>query len=221
MGVLTKMRHRRILIRMSPWFDFFTASECAYYNKRAIMPIEAESKSSADGDLSVGAAYLAECQATLKGAMRKIEHCLAQLADADLWWRQDPSHNSLQNIILHLCGNLRQWIVHGVGGEPDVRNRPDEFADRTNRPKTGLLKMLQETVAHCDRVLAACPPERLLERRRIQGFETTMLAALFDTVSHFVGHQHQIVYITRLRLGSTYRFQWTPATPEQGSAAEP
>jgi hypothetical protein len=59
----------------------------------------------------------------------------------------------------------------------------------------------------------------LLERRRIQGFETTVLAAIFDTVSHFVGHQHQIVYITRLRLGDAYRFQWAPATLEQGAPA--
>jgi hypothetical protein len=71
-------------------------------------------------------------------------------------------------------------------------------------------------VADCDRVLAAFPPEKLLERRRIQGFDTTVLAAILDTVSHFVGHQHQIVYITRLRLGDAYRFQWTPANPEQG-----
>ncbi len=185
------------------------------------MPIEAESSAPADGDLSIGAAYLAECRATLAGAMQKIENCLSQLSDVDLWWRQDPSHNSIQNIILHLCGNLRQWIVHGVGNEPDVRNRPAEFADRTNRPKAELLKILQETVAHCDRLLATCPPGRLLERRRIQGFETTVLAALFDTVSHFVGHQHQIVYITRLRLGDAYRFQWAPATQEQGARVKP
>jgi hypothetical protein len=185
------------------------------------MPIEAGTQPSATDGISVGGTYLAECRATLESAFRKIEHCLAQLTDADLWWRQHESHNSIQNVVLHLCGNLRQWILHGVGGEPDFRDRPGEFADRTNRPKAELLAMLRETVAKCDRVLAACPPERLLERRRIQGFETTVLAALFDTVSHFVGHQHQIVYITRLRLGDAYRFQWAPATPEQGAAGKP
>jgi hypothetical protein len=78
--------------------------------------------------------------------------------------------------------------------------------------------MLRETINKCDRVLAACPAARLLEKRRIQGFDTTVLAAIFDTVSHFVGHQHQIVYITRLRLEDAYRFQWAPASPEQGQA---
>src|SRR5207237_3949088 len=102
-------------------------------------------------------------------------------------------------------------------GEPDARNRPLEFADRRALPKAELAAMLMETVDQCDRVLGALPPARLLERRRIQGFETTLLAAIFDTVSHFVGHQHQIVYITRLRLGDAYRFQWTPGSSEQGA----
>src|SRR5205823_10006456 len=99
----------------------------------------------------------------------------------------------------------------------DVRNRALEFSDRQNRTKAELLAMLRETVNQCDRVLAACPAVRLLEKRRIQGFDTTVLSAIFDTASHFVGHQHQIVYITRLRLGDAYRFQWTPPTPEQGA----
>jgi len=185
------------------------------------MPVEAGTTSSATGGKSVGEAYLAECRAALASALKKIEHCLEQLSDTDLSWRQHESHNSIQNVILHLCGNLRQWILHGVGGEPDLRNRPAEFADRANRSKGELLAILRGTIAKCDRVLAACPPERLLEQRRIQGFDTTVLAAIFDTVSHFVGHQHQIVYITRLRLGDAYRFQWAPATPEQGAPAGP
>jgi hypothetical protein len=188
---------------------------------RSAMPIEAGAGPTAFGDTSPGDAYLAECRATLESAFRKIEHCLAQLTDADLWWRQHESHNSIQNVILHLCGNLRQWILHGVGGETDPRDRPGEFADREKRPKAELLATLREMVAKCDRVLVTCPAERLLERRRIQGFDTTVLTALFDTVSHFVGHQHQIVYITRLRLGDAYRFQWAPATPEQGAPARP
>jgi uncharacterized damage-inducible protein DinB len=183
------------------------------------MPIEAGPRSDGVDDSSIGAAYLSECRATLESALKKIEHCLDQLSDADLHWRQHASHNSIQNVLLHLCGNLRQWILHGVGGEPDIRDRPGEFADRAEHAKPELTAQLRETVAKCDRVLAALPPEALLERRRIQGFDTTVLAAILDTVSHFVGHQHQIVYITRLRRGDAYRFQWTPVTPEQGGLA--
>jgi len=177
------------------------------------MPIETTARGG-DRESSTGAAFLAEARSTLGGALKKIDNCLEQLSDADLWWRQHESHNSIQNVILHLCGNLRQWIIHGVGGESDVRNRPLEFADRTARAKAELGALLKKTVAACDRVLRDFPPERLLESRRIQGFDTTVLSAIFDTVSHFVGHQHQIVYITRLRLGGNYRFQWAPASAE-------
>jgi hypothetical protein len=181
------------------------------------MPIETVSSSSPAGESTVAAEFLKESRSALAGALKKIEHCFEQLKDVDLWWRQFESHNSIQTVILHLCGNLQQWILHGVGGEPDVRDRPVEFSDRQQRPKAELLTMLRETVAKCDKVLASCPAGRLVEKRRIQGFDTTVLSAIYDTVNHFVGHQHQIVYITRLRLGDAYRFEWTPPTPEQGA----
>lgn len=182
------------------------------------MPIESQNSIPAmHGDVSVGAAFLNESRQTLAGSMKKIVNCLDQLRDEDLWWRQHESHNSIQNIVLHLCGNLRQWIVHGVAGEPDVRHRPTEFADRQPLAKAELLKKLTQTLNQADHALASLPPDRLLEPRRIQGFETTILAAIFDSVSHFVGHTHQIVYITRLRLGHAYQFQWTPADAEQGA----
>lgn len=183
-----------------------------------VMPIETRNAAEAAiSDESIGQAYLTESRHVLAGSLRKIIHCLYQLTDQDLWWRQNDSHNSIQNIILHLCGNVRQWIIHGVGGSADMRNRPLEFADRRPIAKTELLEELRATVAEADAVLAAMPTERLLERRRIQGFDTYPLAAIMDSVSHFVGHTHQIVYITRLRLGDAYRFQFVPASVEQGA----
>lgn len=182
------------------------------------MPIEANDQPPhRPNDASIGAAVLSESRQTLAGAMKKIEHCLDQLSDEDVWWRQHESHNSIQNILMHLCGNVRQWIIHGVVGEPDERNRAIEFADRQPLAKAELLLGLRETLAQADRVLEHFPPNRLLEPRRIQGFDTTVLAAIFDSVSHFVGHSHQIVYIARLRLGDAYRFQWEPANVDQGA----
>lgn len=182
------------------------------------MPIEAQArKPDTSAVRSVGAVFLDEARETLGSSLKKIEHCLDQLHDEDMWWRQHESHNSIQNIVLHLCGNIRQWIVHGVGGEPDVRHRASEFADRRPLAKAELLARLRETLAQADRTLTAVPPEQLVEPRRIQGFDTCVLAAIFDSVSHFVGHTHQIVYIARLRLGDAYRFQWEPANAEQGA----
>ena len=182
------------------------------------MPIEAGTGTARSGSPeSIGEAYLAEARGTLKSALGKIAHCLDQLTAEDLRWRPHESHNSIQTIVLHLCGNLRQWVVSAVGGQPDTRDRPWEFSQRKPIPKADLIDQLQHMVAQADAVLAACQSESLLERKRVQGFETTNLAAIFDSVSHFVGHTHQIVYITRLRRGDRYRFQWTPTTKEQGA----
>ena len=182
------------------------------------MPVEAGTQAAEAGSPeSIGEAYLAEARAALKSSLAKISHCLDQLADEDLWWRAHESHNSIQNIVLHLCGNVEQWITSAVGNKPDMRNRPAEFSDRRPIVKAELLEQLKRTLAEADAVLATCPSHSLLERKRVQGFETTKLSAIFDSVSHFVGHTHQIVYITRLRLGDRYRFQWSPTTKEQGA----
>lgn len=180
------------------------------------MPIEAQ-KTTPASESSIGSAYLVQAGQTLASSLAKIVHCVEQLEDQDLSWRQHESHNSIQNVVLHLCGNVRQWIVHGVAGEPDARHRPSEFSDRQPLPKAELLARLQDAVTQADLALTSFPAERLLDERRIQGFDTTVLSAIFDSVSHFVGHTHQIVYITRLRLGDAYRFQWAPADAEQGA----
>src|SRR5580765_6094612 len=90
--------------------------------------------------------YLETARGTLSEGMRKIEHCVNQLSDAQIWWRDRPEMNSTANLMLHLSGNVRQWIVSGVGGAPDVRNRPLEFSDHSGRPKAEILAILKATV---------------------------------------------------------------------------
>jgi hypothetical protein len=140
---------------------------------------------------------------------------LNQLDDAQTWWRPAESMNSIANLVLHLCGNLEQWILSGVGGAVAHRNRPLEFSERTAIPKQQLSQRLSSTVSQVDAVLAQVKDATLLEPRRIQGFEETVLSAIFETLAHFNGHTQEIVYITRLQLRDTYRFEWIPSTPEQ------
>ena len=146
----------------------------------------------------------------------KIVHCVNQLCDDELHWRPFEGQNSISNVILHLCGNVRQWIIAGVGGAPDVRKRQLEFSDRTRYSKAQLLERLADAVAEVDRVLASTPPDQVTVPRRIQGFDETVASAIFDTAAHFTGHTHEIVYITRLRKKEAYRFQWVPQGKEQG-----
>jgi hypothetical protein len=143
---------------------------------------------------------------------------LDQLDDAQIWWRPNESMNSIANLVLHLCGNLEQWILAGVGGAVAQRNRPLEFSERTQIPKEELSQRLAARVSQVGDVLERVNDAQLLERRRIQGYEETVLSAIFETVGHFNGHTQEIVYITRLQLGDAYRFAWVPATPEQIAA---
>jgi hypothetical protein len=124
----------------------------------------------------------------LTSALNRIEHCLGQLNDEQLWWRSQPSLNSIGNLILHLCGNVRQWLVSGVGGASDVRNRPAEFAERGPIPKEELIHTLEAVVEEAKRTLASVTAQQLVDVRRIQGSDVTGLAAIFDSVPHFRGH---------------------------------
>ena len=153
----------------------------------------------------------------LQQAAKKIAHCLNQLGDGQVWWRPNDSQNSIGNLILHLCGNLRQWVVSGLGGAKDVRDRPREFSERRSIPKTELLSRLDAVVAEAAAILRGMGAAEWLRGRRIQGFEVTGVAAIFDTVPHFRGHTQEIIFRTRLLLGDKYQFLWKPTTPEQGA----
>jgi hypothetical protein len=166
---------------------------------------------------SIGQAYVAEARRRLAAGHAKIRHCLDQLDDDQVWWRPRTSMNSIANLVLHLCGNLRQWIVSGVGGAADVRDRPAEFAERGLIPKAELLRRLEAAVREADAALAGVAEARLLDVRRIQGFDETVLAAVFDSLSHLAGHTQEIVHMTRHQLGDRYLYAWTPETPEQGA----
>ena len=90
----------------------------------------------------------------LASALAKIKHCLGQLTDEQVWWRSRPSLNSIGNLILHLCGNVRQWIVAGLGGAADSRDRPAEFTELGPIPREELLRKLEAVVGEARAVLA-------------------------------------------------------------------
>jgi hypothetical protein len=167
----------------------------------------------------LAAALTREAGNELSSALARIKHCLGQLREEQLWWRPHPALNSIGNLLLHLCGNVRQWIVAGLGGAANERDRPAEFAERGPIPKEELLRRLEAVVQEAKAVLARQTARQLLEVRRIQGSEITGLTAIFDSVPHFRGHAQEIVHMTRVQLGDAYRLQWQPLTPEQGAPA--
>ena len=154
--------------------------------------------------------FLSQCGELLEQCMVKIRHCLARLATEQIWWRPRPDQNSIGNLCLHLAGNLRQWTVCGVGGLPDDRDRASEFTANHPLPGPELLEQLESRVVDARQLFDGLDPTALTGIRTIQGFEVTVLQAILHTTSHFVGHTHQIILLTRLILGDEYRFQWTP-----------
>ena len=136
----------------------------------------------------------------------KIERCLEQLTDEQIWWRSNEQCNSIGNLILHLCGNARQWIVCGLGSEPDKRIRDAEFAQRDALPRTQLLDLLRSTITDVSTVLRQLDPSTLLEKRTIQGSEVDVLHAIFHVTEHFSMHTGQIIFLTKLLTGTDLHF---------------
>ena len=136
----------------------------------------------------------------------KIERCLERLSDEQIWWRANEESNSIGNLVLHLCGNARQWIVAGVGGAPDRRERDAEFAQRQAIERSELLGLLRTTLTDVDSVLRNLAPETLLERRVIQGSDVDVLEAVFHVTEHFSMHTGQIILLTKMLTSSDLRF---------------
>jgi uncharacterized protein DUF1572 len=162
-------------------------------------------------------AVVAAAAHELDSAWAKLKHCLDQLTEPQIWHRPGAGQNSIANLLLHLNGNLRQWIIVGLDGGKDERNRPQEFADDSGRPKAQLIAALDDTIREAKNVLARQTAADLVRIRRIQGSNVTGLAAIFDAIPHFRGHTQEIVFRTRLLLGDQYRFAWQPTTKEQGA----
>lgn len=155
----------------------------------------------------VGTEYVSYCRRRLmKEYLPKIRRCLSELSEDDVWWRAHETDNSVGNLILHLSGNIRQWIVSGIGGSPDARNRAQEFLERTRVPKITLLGILEETLQESDRVLERFDAAKLLEVRHIQRYDVTCLDAISHVVEHVAQHMGQIIYVTKLRKGLDLKF---------------
>ncbi len=158
--------------------------------------------------MNVFDAVIEESIKTIDNAYGRICHCVGQLDAGQFWARENSSVNSVGILIQHLCGNLRQWVIAGIGGAQDVRDRPSEFKDEERPDKDELMNMFENTIQECKETIKNLSPEQLLEHRRIQGFDETVLSAMFSTIPHIELHGGQIVYITRLLLKDRFEIRW-------------
>lgn len=168
-----------------------------------------------DAPLPAARAFLRQARFRLReDYLAKLKLALAALTDEQIWWRPNDASNSIGNLLLHLCGNPRQWIVAGVGGAADRRTRAEEFAAQGTLDKHGLLAVLETTLAEVDGVLGEVERKVLAENsdaplQRVilpQGFSQTVLDAIFHVVEHFSYHTGQIIYLAKQVSGQPTQF---------------
>ncbi len=164
--------------------------------------------------LSAALAFLRHTRFRLReDYLVKIAAALSELTDEQVWWRPNEASNSAGNLILHLSGNVRQWIIAGVGGQPNLRDRASEFAERRQIGRDALLELLTATLNEVDAALAkleddvvAAQSDAPLQRECMpQGFSQTVLDAVFHVVEHFSYHTGQIVFIAKWKAADQVR----------------
>jgi uncharacterized damage-inducible protein DinB len=139
----------------------------------------------------------------------KIEQCLARLTDDEVWARPNEASNSIGNLLLHLRGNVTQWIVGGVARRPYERHRQQEFDQRGHLPAAALLERLRAVVLEAGDIIGGLDAGALMTRRRIQGYDVTVLEAVYHVVEHFGMHTGQIILLTKARTAADLTL-WDP-----------
>ena len=147
----------------------------------------------------------------------RIVGCLEQLSDEEIWWRPNEASNSIGNLVLHVCGNMRQWIISGLGGAADLRERDKEFAERRPVARKALLGRFQQTVSEAGVVMARLESAALTRRFRIQGYDVTGYEAAAHVIEHVAYHAGQIIYITKLKRAKDLGFTQLPSTASKAS----
>jgi len=150
---------------------------------------------------AVSAKFLEFAARRMEMSERDILRCVGMLSEEQMWRRGGEHENSVSNLLLHLAGNLRQWILHGMDGQPDVRERDKEFSMEPNVTSAEARTVFVETMAESRRVIAGLAPERLLEVIDPQPTGTwrhsTILEAIFQVVGHVQLHAGQIIVLTK------------------------
>lgn len=151
--------------------------------------------------MEIAEIFLTSSAKRLRQMTGHIEACLGRLNDEQIWNRGGAHENAIGNLILHLCGNARQWIISGVGGAKDVRDRDAEFAAKGDLTREQLLGRLKQTVDESLAVIEGVKPERLTETITPQGNTVPVLEAIYQVVAHFQQHTGQIIFATKILSG--------------------
>ena len=153
-----------------------------------------------------------DARSLLEKHTSRIVRCLQLLNEKEIWWRSNDASNAAGNIVLHLCGNVRQWIISGLGGAPDFRERDKEFSERGPIPRRALIGQLRSTVKQACQTIDRVSSKTLSREFEIQRFRVSGLVAIAHVYEHFAYHTGQIIYLTKLKRGRDLRFTRLPSS---------
>lgn len=128
----------------------------------------------------------------------RIAKCLDLLTEEEVWQKPNPQLNSVANLMLHLCGNITQYIISSIGHEPDNRTRDAEFAATGGYTKAQLQEKLTTTVNRACEVITSAPTEELMRTRIVQGYSYTGVGNIIHVTEHYSYHTGQIAFWTKL-----------------------
>lgn len=154
----------------------------------------------------------------------RLRRCVEALTAEQVWWRPNEASNSIGNLVLHLNGNVRQWLVDSFNGTEDKRDRPAEFNQRESMPVTEVLGRLGGTMDEASAVLDRLTAKELLAPYEIQGYHVRGLDAVYQVVEHFGLHYGQIAYIAKSLSGKDlgfYRELNATGRTERAAGAKP
>ncbi len=163
----------------------------------------------------IAALFLAQSVLKLNQMAGFIDRCLDELTDEQVWHRDSIHENSIGNLILHLAGNIRQWIGHGLAALPDIRERDAEFAALGNISRAELGDLLRAVITPAIDTVADLPTARLTQRTVVQGAERSGLEIVYQVVGHLQQHTGQIVWATKHLTRKDLDLQ-KPGAPERG-----
>jgi uncharacterized damage-inducible protein DinB len=129
----------------------------------------------------------------------RIRMAVTPLHETDLWWRPVEGSNSIGNLILHIEGNARQWLLGGVAQLANIRDRDSEFTASGGLSRQQLLDQLTESFHAIDAALRPLTDDDLNQPRTIQGASTTVFSAIYHVVEHVSMHTGQIIQLAKWR----------------------
>ena len=133
----------------------------------------------------------------LEEGCHRIKQCCESLTKNELWHQANENTNSIANLIMHLRGNVRQYIISGIGIEKDIRERDLEFDNNNRKDIDRIINDLIDTVRRSSEVINNLSLDQLTEKRKVQGFDETVLSIIIHVIEHFSYHVGQITYITK------------------------